>query len=629
MKKKLHFFLLCIAISLQACGGGNDPVTPDNPIEGGDTTLDVAPTSLSFEADGGSLTATLTTGADMDLSKLSTTVSSAAQDWCSVSRNNKTLTVTVQKNYDASQRTGIITVQYNSVRKTIGVSQAAGQGSTVEYADVFDNDTYSALKAGVTQDQLMGLPDGALKDAALAMFAGTYGTEFRVNSFRPYQNPSVMKDMNKEWFGYSICDNPTGIYVNSGDIITVVMGDPKGQSITLTVQDLSGGWTTWTNGSAHQHFSLKKGVNQFSASMDGLLYVKNFVSNSETMPLILSSEADRSAAEAKTVDIHFVNGKVNGYFDATTQTLEDWTRILNAAPFREIDAIGLRSQFTWTTDHLKTYNSNAIDILNVLDRLVFLEQEFDGRVKYGKEPRNRIHVIYDFVYGTSGVYLYAYENRIAFNRGFAMAFCQGMTDDIWGPAHEMGHVNQLVPAFKWAGMTEVTNNIMSNYVQKQLYGTTRFYYDEARAAIIDAQLPHCMTGTQANASSEYNLKLVPFWQLHLYLDEALGLEYYKQLYEYYRTHDAVADLNAGSGKLQLEFVRQTCNIAQLNLVDFFTQWGFLRPTSTNVYDNGSTYTLIVTQEEIDALVAEIVAAGYPTPDKDVTTITDSNVDTFK
>ncbi|MDR0894328.1 MAG: M60 family metallopeptidase, partial [Prevotellaceae bacterium] len=176
---------------------------------------------------------------------------------------------------------------------------------------------------------------------------------------------------------------------------------------------------------------------------------------------------------------------------------------------------------------------------------------------------------------------------------------------------------------------EVTNNIQTNYVTTQKGGASRFYYADARKAIIDAQQPHCLTGTQENASSEYFLKLAPFWQLHLYLDEALGMDFYKQLYEYYRNNDAVATISDGSGKLQLEFVRQTCRIARLNLVDFFTQWGFLRAVDRQVWDNQSTYQLTVTQADIDALVAEIEAAGYPVPAKDVTTITDKNVEEFR
>ena len=35
----------------------------------------------------------------------------------------------------------------------------------------------------------------------------------------------------------------------------------------------------------------------------------------------------------------------------------------------------------------------------------------------------------------------------------------------WGPAHEVGHCNQTRPGLKWSGLTEVSNNIMSLFIQ--------------------------------------------------------------------------------------------------------------------------------------------------------------------
>ncbi|MDR0962458.1 MAG: M60 family metallopeptidase [Mediterranea sp.] len=630
MKSIMHYpWLLLLACIIQACGGSNDEPIPDKPAI--ETTFETSTTELLFEAAGGTTTVEIHASDNVVLDNIYMAVSTAASDWCSATRTGKVITVTSDKNRDTSSRNGLVMLRYDKFSVNISVKQAAGIGDYTDNSLVFADDLCTTLQSNVTKEQIDGMKNDNFKTAALAMFEGNYATEFRLNKFRPYQNPSVMKAVNKEWFGYSVCDNPTGIYVNAGDHFIVVADDLKGQTVELTVQDLSGGWSTWTNGSAHQHFTLHKGINELTTNKTGLLYVRNFVNDDETMPLVLATDADKTAAANKTVSLHFVAGKVNGYFDATIHAAADWTRILSNAPFREIDAVGVYSQFTWTTDDLKNYGSDAVSILQTLDRIVQLEQEFDGRVKFGKTMRNRIHVIYDYVYSTgSGTYLYAYENRIAFNKAFAATFCKAdvFSQNIWGPAHEVGHVNQVLPALKWAGMTEVTNNILSNYVQQQFDGTTRFNYDDARAGIIDEKQPHCMTGTEANASSEYLLKLVPFWQLHLYLDEALGMDFYKDLYEYYRTHNAVGTIEANSGALQLDFVRQTCHIARLNLVDFFTQWGFLRPVDKIVWDNQSTYPLTITQEEVDALVAEIEAAGYAVPDKDITTITDDNVDTF-
>src|SRR5690625_7537739 len=44
---------------------------------------------------------------------------------------------------------------------------------------------------------------------------------------------------------------------------------------------------------------------------------------------------------------------------------------------------------------------------------------------------------------------------------------QTLRRDCWGPAHEMGHTFQTRPGFRGHGMTEVTNNVHSLYVQTQ------------------------------------------------------------------------------------------------------------------------------------------------------------------
>lgn len=61
----------------------------------------------------------------------------------------------------------------------------------------------------------------------------------------------------------------------------------------------------------------------------------------------------------------------------------------------------------------------------------------------------------------------------------------------------------------------------------------------------------------------------------------------------------------------------------MDITEFFTAWGFLRPINNNINDYGNKM-VTVTQKQIDDLVAEIKAKGYPTPDFNVETLTDKN-----
>lgn len=71
-------------------------------------------------------------------------------------------------------------------------------------------------------------------------------------------------------------------------------------------------------------------------------------------------------------------------------------------------------------------------------------------------------------------------------------------------------------------------------------------------------------------------RLVPFWQLKLYMIDVLKKKFYHDLYEYFRTYDYEA-LNADKytqGVYQLDFVRQVCRISGLNMLDFLRSGDF-------------------------------------------------------
>ena len=54
----------------------------------------------------------------------------------------------------------------------------------------------------------------------------------------------------------------------------------------------------------------------------------------------------------------------------------------------------------------------------------------------------------------------------------------------------------------------------------------------------------------------------------------------------------------------LKFVRKVCEVAQEDLTDFFTAWGFFEPCNLTIDDYG-IYDLTVTQEDIDKTLEEI------------------------
>ncbi len=69
-------------------------------------------------------------------------------------------------------------------------------------------------------------------------------------------------------------------------------------------------------GTEKQEILLHEGVNVINVKKAGNVYVDYFADDPDTAP---------------AVTIHFVTGKVNGYFDATVQSNEDWNRLLDNA----------------------------------------------------------------------------------------------------------------------------------------------------------------------------------------------------------------------------------------------------------------------------------------------------------
>ncbi|MBO3099325.1 M60 family metallopeptidase [Gelidibacter pelagius] len=487
-----------------------------------------------------------------------------------------------------------------------------------DYSSIFEDDVFSVLKDVVTEAQLKAIPDDELRNLALDLFVGEYDREFRVASFRPYQNPSIQSAINKT-SPYSLRDNPTGIYVEEGEELVVIVGGAYKQNISLIVQDLNVGF-----GNA-KSYPLQEGENRLNMDAGGLIYVQNLTA--DDIPLILESEADKAAATAKSVDIHFVNAKVNGYFDLAKHTSEDWSSILNNASYQDIDVLGLRSHITWTTENFRSFNTDIVSVLEKYDRLVYLESEFAGLEKYDKMFKNRMYFHIDY----NGASPYATNYRTAYTSSYAEIFCNADRFEarLWGPAHEVGHVNQLRPALKWAGTTEVTNNIMSMYVQTEFGEPSKLLVDgtyaEAKTQIIDAGAPHALD----NASNEFMVKLVPFWQLKLYMVDALGKEdFYKDLYEHYRITNNLNTSANTEAVLQLDFVRQVCKISGLNMIDFFQKWGFLTPIDKTINDYGNK-PFKITQEQIDALITEVNAAGYEMPHANVEDIQDDNINLYK
>ncbi len=463
--------------------------------------------------------------------------------------------------------------------------------SDFDFSTIFTDVTCSALKPGVGASAINNIENPFYKGLALDLLAGDYDSEFRVASFPVWQHPDVMAAQNKTGT-YSLRDNPTGIYVRGGEEL-VVLADTKNQSAALFVQDPN----RMISGS---QYPLTTGSNKITPAHDGLVYIMYH----------------NQTGVGPEVKLHFVTGHVNGYFDSQKHPKERWSELLNNATFVHFDLVGEYAHLTFETAAFRQHTPDGMALVEQYDGMVRMEQDFMGLFKYDRAFKNRMYflVINNSSYMHAAAYYTGYDAEDA--QPDILNLTKFRTSDIWGPAHEVGHVNQTRPGLSWKGMTEVTNNIHSLYVQTEFGNRSRLLggvYTKAFTEIIDAGIAH-------NAHDDVFCKLVPFWQLKLYMHDALRNEdFYKDVYEAVR----VKPNPATQGQCQMEFVKIACDVAELDLTDFFQAWGFLTPVELEVDDYGKA-SFSITEQMVNDTKAYIVAKNYPKPDHSFERITDDN-----
>lgn len=497
-----------------------------------------------------------------------------------------------------------------------------------DYSTLFADETCSELKAGITEADIEKCEFPFFKNLAYYMIKGKYEPEFRVGEFKAYPNPDIQSGTHKT-NPYSLLDNPTGISVKANENLIVLVGDTHGYDISLKVQNLD---APESDGFGGVTYPLSRGTNKLTISEKGLVYV---MYHTRTL----------DDAAALPVKIHFASGTVNGYFDSQKHEGR-WNELLGKATDKYFDVVGKYAHMTFeTNDYRKYAANNGNELIDLYDQIALNEMQLLGLEKYDKMFRNRMYL--NVMYQS---YMYATSYHTAYNQTTMSDICNPSklkTSACWGPAHEIGHCNQTRPGVLWGGNTEVTNNIMSEYIQTTIFGqpsriqvedmgiTYRNRYSKAWSGIIATGSPHAdFQNLGKNNANDVFCKLVPFWQLELYFGKVLGRTplqqadkggFYPEVYEYARNKDYTGMTH---GEIQLDFVYACSKISGMNLLDFFTKWGFLTPVDKELDDYGKKQ-LTVTQDMIDALKQKVNALGGTRPDVALEYISDNTYELYK
>lgn len=491
---------------------------------------------------------------------------------------------------------------------------------------IFSDILCTQLRAGITYSEIMAIADPFYRDLARQIYQGTYNTEFRVASYKSYPNPDLQKAVNLTQFSYSLYDNPTGISVGNGDRIVVFVDNPGGREAKLAVHDFD---ALPSDRDHKTEYPLKQGINIITSNRSGLLY-------------LLYHSPDAQRGSLPNIRLHIAGGKVNGYYDSTNPKHQGrWRELISNATNKHFDVLSNYTHLIYQTEKFRDFVADPKPLLDMYDKFVISEWELLGLYKYNRVFQNRMEyrVIYDG-------YMYAFHNRTGYNANTmsTMMTAEGLRTNPWGPAHEMGHMNQTI-GLNWGGMIEVTVNIFASYVQFVVLGNPfRGLHENddwfTRAWNRLLQKPNVTLSTVSTDGDP----VVSMFQLELYIGQVLGKTpskmtdkggFYPELFELLRqAHAGKGNVTAHAetnGDQQAELAYYASRAANLDLTEFFERWGYLRPANNvgfvNTYNNKFYITL--TEAKANEVRAKIKALNLPKPAVDFEYITSRNMELFR
>ena len=244
--------------------------------------------------------------------------------------------------------------------------------------------------------------------------------------------------------------------------------------------------------------------------------------------------------------------------------------------------LGEKSHLVFPVQSFRDWTDAPVRLMEVWDSIVWLQECHQGLHKYGPLHTNRLygHVLHPH----QGGYMHAFLASTAYQNGTGELILNPKRlriEGIWGPAHEIGHMNQVTP-FKWSGMGEVSNNVSSMYTRYHFGGESFLTLENTYELALEHFVNKGILRAESNDAIYDKLlfiKLVPFWQLELYFERIKGYtDFYADLYEHLRKNPNPAT----DALCQLNFIKVASDIGKTDLSEFFETVNLLKPGGFNI-----------------------------------------------
>ena len=418
--------------------------------------------------------------------------------------------------------------------------------------------------------------------------------EFRVFDAKPHSNSYNWKYlMNVRQ--YSELQIPTGISADN-EYVLIFVGSELPDSIWMELCPVAGNMTRplMTN-------VLQSGLNVVkipdTEGDDRMLFIQYYVDTDTTA-------TSKKLADYPIVPIHIEGGYVNGYFDLSRHTDEDWRDMTqNMMKHYSVQVLGERVLFHMELKNVLAACPNTItDAIKWWDECVKWQHELMGADKY-YDRWNDLIMAKD---GYEGMFMYAtetytYYEYYTLSDILPWEKVYASPGQMWGPAHEIGHVNQ--GAINVVSCTEATNNLFANaQIFRTGKTTTRGNGVSVCREDFSNRTPFPLRGSDIIAKSRM------FFQLYLYFHAAgKDTTFWPRVFETLRKKPldkGPKDRNWTSLTQakddQLRFAEVCCEVAQMDLSEFFEAWGMFEPMTDAGVGDYENFIVNLTKEEAEA-----------------------------
>jgi len=248
---------------------------------------------------------------------------------------------------------------------------------------------------------------------------------------------------------------------------------------------------------------------------------------------------------------------------------QDWAKALIDYPESAYgELVGQRMIVAMPLSVLKREVDDPAKVTSLWDKVVTYAEDCYGLSPYNSRPHRStpFQYLFETMQNRAGVLMSASHYWLGTTFSAAERVCNStqLTTNGWGPWHELGHHYQLVD-MNWAGLSEVTVNIVSMYVQRELRGDDLGLGSERWDAVFKYL---AQEHKDFDTIEDLFVKLGMFWQLDL----TFGKDFYARLGHRYRTLPESERPRNNEEKVQL-FILEASRVSLHNLTPFFVMWG--------------------------------------------------------